>query len=461
MPVLEKPGWERFRTEKSLERATSEKTGANSLGKRQWTSKVEPMRGAFFWLSAFFVVYCARPEDWVPGLKFVPLAKISGIFALAGLLMGGARTRQGLRKLPREAYYLIAMIALLFLAAALSPVWKGGATVKTLEFAKVLIAWVLTYVVVISFERVRRILFIQAGSVAVIAVVSIVKGRGHPRLDGVLGGIYSNPNDLAFAIVLALPFCAAFLLSTKKIQVKLAWLIAMLVMCLALFMTASRGGFITLVIAGMVGLWHFGVKGRRPQLIAATILVGTVVGLATGGRLKDRFMAISGRDLSDTTDQSAYGSYEQRRYLIAKSLEGIEHYPLGIGLGNFPNYSGKWRDVHVAYLQIMVEGGILCGILYVMFFWRGFLNLRQLKKLGMPDKELELFAGALHSSLVGFLVGALFSPEAYQFFPYFAVAYSSVLLAIARNRQGEMPPEETKRFGSGRRAKNGDLAWLR
>lgn len=460
MPVLEKPGWERFRRQKSAEESSPQNTGAALGGKRQWARKIEPMRSAFFWLSAFYVVYCARPEDWIPGLKYIPLAKISGIFALAGLLMGGARTRQGLRKLPKEAYYLLAMIALLFLSAALSPVWKGGATAKTMEFCKVMVAWVLIYVVVINFKRFKKIVFIQAGSVALIAVVSMLKGRDHPRLEGVLGGIYSNPNDLAFAIVLAMPFCAAFLLSAKKVPAKLAWLLAMLVMCLALFMTASRGGFITLVITGMVGLWHFGVKGRRPQLIAAAVLVAAVVGATAGGRLKDRFMAISGKDLNDTIDQSAYGSYEQRRYLIVKSLEGMARYPLGIGQGNFANYSGKWHDVHVAYLQISVEGGILCGILYVMFFWRGFSNLRQLKKLRTPEKDWQLFTGALHSSLVGFLVGALFSPEAYQFFPYFAVAYSSVLLAIARNRQAEMRPDEIQRLGEGHANKR-DFAWMR
>jgi hypothetical protein len=38
-------------------------------------------------------------------------------------------------------------------------------------------------------------------------------------------------------------------------------------------------------------------------------------------------------------------------------------------------------------------------------------------------------------------VGALFAPEAYQFFPYFAVAYTSVLLAIAKERESE--PKES------------------
>ncbi len=392
----------------------------------------EPLRGAFFWLSAFYVVYCARPEDWIPGLKYVPLAKISGIFALLGLLFSAGRAKRSLRDLPRETVYLLGMIAALVVAGVFSPVWKGGALSKTLDFSKMLVAWVLTYLVVTSFERLRRIIYIQTASVAVISVVSMLKGRDHPRLEGVLGGIYSNPNDLAFAIVLSIPFCIAFLLRARSLARTAIWGAAIMVMCTALFLTASRAGFLTLLASGAVALWHFGVKGRRIHLVAGALLVALVIGVTAGGRLKDRFFAISGEELSNDIDVSAHGSYEQRVRLMKVSLDGMVHYPWGIGVGNFPNYSGTWREVHVAYLQIAVEGGILACILYLLFFGRGFGNLRRLRRVGPLDEETTLFAGALHSSLVGFVVGALFAPEAYQFFPYFAVGYTSVLLAMAQ-----------------------------
>ena len=166
---------------------------------------------------------------------------------------------------------------------------ERGSIFKTLDFAKVPVAWVLTFLAITNFERLRRIIFIQSGSVALITAVSVVKGRSHPRLEGVIGGIYSNPNDLAFAIVLSLPFCFAFLLSTRSIPRKIAWAGAMLVMCLGLFMTASRAGFIDLVATGAVCLWYFGVKGKRYHLVAAALLVALVFGVALGGKLKDRF----------------------------------------------------------------------------------------------------------------------------------------------------------------------------
>lgn len=386
--------------------------------------------GAFFWLSMFYVVYCGRPEDWIPGLSHVPMAKITGIFALLGLLISLGRTQRKFKDLPREAFYLLALSGVLSLSAVLSPVWRGGALSHTIDFSKVFVAWVLTFLLVTEFSRLRRIMYIQAVSVAVISAVSIVKGHSMPRLDGVLGGIYSNPNDLAFAVVLTLPFCLAFMLTTKSVLVKLAWLGAILTMALTLLMTASRGGFVTLVISGAVCLWHFGIKGRRIALLVATGFTGVLLLVVAGGPLVRRMEAISGH-VATLEDNRAYTSYEDRVFLMKRAVEGIEHYPiLGIGVRNFEVYSTIWREVHMTYLQICVEGGIPSLILYLLFFGRGFSNLRKLRK---RSKELDghtvLLVGALHSSLVGFVVGALFSPEAYQFFPYFAIAYTSALVA--------------------------------
>src|SRR5581483_11029539 len=417
-----------------------EKDISNATTLKKPAFQREPLSGAFFWLCVFYLIYCARPEDWIPGLSYIPLLKIAGVFALLALLMSAGKGSRGLQDLPLEAKLFFAMVVLLFVSAVLSPVWKGGAFFKTLDFAKAPVAWVLTFLAITNFERLKRIIFIQSASVALITVVSVVKGHSRPRLEGVIGGIYSNPNDLAFAIVLSLPFCFAFLLSTRSIPRKLVWAGAMLVMCLALFMTASRAGFIDLAVTGAVCLWYFGIKGKRFHLVAAGLLVALLLGVATGGRLKDRFFAISGQNVQTAMDQSAHGSYEEREFLMKESIKAVVHYPLGLGVGNFVSYNGTWREVHVAYLQIASEGGIACFVLYLLFFGCGFANLRKLRRMPIEDPQVVLFSGALYATLIGFVVGALFAPEAYQYFPYFAVAYTSVLLAIAKEKHWAESP---------------------
>jgi O-antigen ligase len=275
-------------------------------------------------------------------------------------------------------------------------------------------------------------------------MISVLKGSSHLRLQGVLNGIYSNPNDLAFAIVLSLPLVLLLLLSSRNAISKFAWSAATLLMLYTIFLTASRAGFIDLVISAPVALWFFGVKGRRPQLIVITIVAGALLMAVGGKHLVERFSAISG-NINSGLEQSAHGSYEERKFLMARALTGIAHYPLtGVGAGDFLAYSGKWKQVHMTYLQIGVEGGIPVLILYFMFFFSGFRNLRELNKRRDLDPETRLFAGALYTCLVGFVVGACFAPEAYQFFPYFTIAYISALLAIVKERAAGPPAPASK-----------------
>ena len=441
-----------MRTLQPKEKTILQVKGITGVSKPGWRRNPEPnrepLRAAFFWLSAFYLVYCARPEDWIPGLRYIPLAKITSLLAFFALITSVGNTKRRLRDLPFEGRVLIILVCLLIPASLFSPVWRGGALANSLTFAKVAVAWVLTFLAVTNLERLRRIIFIQTASVAVVAIVSIVKGHNAPRLEGVLQGIYTNPNDLAFAIVLSLPFALMFLLQSRGLMRKMAWLFSLLMMAVALFLTGSRGGFIQLIAAGAVCLWYFGVRGKRPQLVIATLLVGAVLLVSAGGKIKSRFFAISG-EINSGLDQSAYGSYQERRALLVDSVKGMLRYPiLGIGVNNFTNYSGRWREVHNSYLQIGVEGGVFALALYLMFFWRGFANLRLLRKRRDLDPDVILLVGALHSSLVGFVVGAMFGPEAYQFFPYLMVAEVSALLFIIRERESE--PDAGTYSGPGR-----------
>ena len=416
-------------------------------------------RSAFFWLCAFWFVYCARPEDFIPGLKYIPLAKITGLFTLIGLLSSAGKTKRSMHDLPREGRYLLALTCFLLCTSVISPVWRTGALLRSIDLAKGTVAWVLTFLLVTSFKRLRRIIFIQAASVAMIATVSVIKGHNTPRLEGVLNGMYFNANDLAFALVLSLPFCLAFFLQGRDAVRKAFWLFSMMFMGIALILTASRAGFMCLLISGSVTLWHFGVKGKRPQLILGTFVVAAILLIVAGGRLKDRFVALSGH-AEDSKDQSAYGSYVQRKALMISAVQAMVKYPVyGLGVGNFVSWAGYWREVHNSYLEMGAEGGFPALILYLLFFARGFANLKELRKRKDLEPHVLLFVGALHSSLVGFIVGALFEPEAYQLFSYIAVAQTSVIWAIIHEKDAGAPTAPVlSRFSLSNRGIRGRLS---
>ena len=385
-------------------------------------SRRQSLVGAYVSLLLFMVVYCARPEDWIPGLSIVPLAKITAILALLALVLYVRYSRQ---RLPQEVLYLVFLIGWLLLASMMSPVWRFGALQQTLEFAKVLLLVIVIAMAVKTAERLRRLIFVQAASVAVIAMVAVLKGRLMlGRLEGILGGNYSDPNDLALAIIISLPLCLALLLLSRSGIRKAVWALLMLVMLYAVFLTASRGGLISLVATTAIFLWEFAIRGRRRYLMVLAVLAGLILWQFSAGTLAERFKgALNG------TESSA----EARQELFWRSVEVTKRHPLfGVGPGNFVELSGNWHVTHNSFTEMSSEGGMPAFALYVLILWSGFKNLTASKRIARGRTELSLLARALYASLFGYLVGSLFLSVSYQFFPYFLVAYTTVLFQIAK-----------------------------
>ena len=395
------------------------------------TSIPEPLSGAYFWLLAFFVVYCARPEDWIPGLHELPLAKITGMLALVAFVLSLGQAR----RLPREVVYLFLLFAQLCLTVPFSPVWRGGAFNQVLDFSKVVVIVPVTIIVVSSLARLRRLIFIQTASVFAVAIVSLVKGQVRAgRLEGVLRGVYGNPNDIALGIVLTIPFCFVFMLVARSAFRKAFWLLAATAMTYCLFRTASRGGLLAFVAAMGLLLRELGIKGGRRYLLPLAGLIVLGGWLVAGQRLKERFDATVG-NLDRPEDKSAYGSALQRREILWRSLVVTAQHPLfGVGPGNFTGMSGTWHDPHNSYTQISAEGGVPALVLYLIILRLALANVGRTRRLPDASKEEHLLAGALRASLAGYLVGSFFISFAYNFFPYFLAAYASALYAIAAKR---------------------------
>jgi len=405
-----------------------EPIAAEYVSTKQPTSRRKPLAGVYMALLLFMFIYCARPEDWIPGLSNAPLAKFTVILAVLALVFSLRHIRQ---RLPREIIFLFLLIGQLFLAAVISPVWRDGAFQVTLEFAKVFLIVLVMTVAVNTSKRLRRLIFIQAASVAVIAVVDVWKGHlllG--RLNGILRGIYADPNDMALAIVISLPLCLALLFLTRNRAWKVLWAIFMLVMTFAVFLTGSRSGLLTLIVVATVCLWEFAIRGRRRYLLALVALVGVILWQFSSGMLVGR---LNGTFNPQEDTAAAYGSAQQRLQLFWRSIEVTkEHLFFGVGPGNFDIVSGSWHTTHNSFTLMSSEGGVPALILYVLILWCGFKNLRAAEQFARSQPESRVLARALLASLVGFVVGSLFLSVAYQFFPYILVAYTTALFSIAR-----------------------------
>src|SRR5208282_4132573 len=165
-----------------------------------------------------------------------------------------------------------------------------------------------------------------------------------------------------------------------------------------------------------------------------------VLGLVGGSALRVRLGASVESDVSTLESQSASASQVQRKALLIKSLVVTAQHPLfGVGAGNFQVVSGMWHETHNSYTQMSSEAGLPALILYLMILWRAFANVGQATQRASAGKEELLWARALRASLLGFVVGSAFGSVAYLFFPYFLVAYTSILASIVSPDDGSVP----------------------
>ena len=81
--------------------------------------------------------------------------------------------------------------------------WRGGAFHTVMDkFSKAVIVGLLISMLVLSIAQLRKLLYVQAASVATMTVVSLLIHRGGGRLTGALGGVFENPNELAINIAI-------------------------------------------------------------------------------------------------------------------------------------------------------------------------------------------------------------------------------------------------------------------
>jgi O-antigen ligase len=396
---------------------------------------------AFAGLVLFLLVYCLRPEDWIPGAAVIPFAKIAGIVAVAGFGFSALLQRRGALSLQREMVFLVLLFGWLCLAVPFS-IWRSGSLNTATEFSKVVLIAILIAMIASSLGRLRRLMFVQAASVAILAAVSVWSGREavgiYSRTYGVVGNVFDNPNDLAFNIALVIPFCLAFLLAARGLSRKAAWASALAIMGYAVLVTYSRAGLLALVTAVAGCVWEFGLKGRRYHFMALIGLAGLAFLLASPTNYRQRVRTILNPDLDPT------GSSQARRELLNRSLSATAEHPLfGVGPGMFQIISGNWHVAHNTYTQLSSEAGVPALLFFVLLFWQTFRNMRRTQQLARGDVKLMLLAGALRAALVAFVVGAFFNDAGYHFYPYFLVGYASALHQIAC-RSAALEPESSQ-----------------
>lgn len=423
---------------------------------------------AYVSLMVFAFLYYMRPQDVIPGLEVLPLEKIGGGVALLALIFGVLPKDRG--RIPTELKILLLLLAHMILTIPFA-FWRGGAfdAVFT-KFSKGVIVALLIGLIVSKVFEMRRLLFIQAGSVALVAVLSVLAHNTIAgRLYGIQKGILENPNDLAINIAINFPLCMAFMFAAKSVFRKGLWAIALVFMMYCVLITYSRSGLIALIITILVCLWEYGVKQKRVVLLMGAGVFGVVaLGICL---VTPHFIArISSLWQGNIAGSGDHGSLEARETLLRQSISIAIHHPLfGVGPGNFPVVTDEWRVAHNSYTELAAEAGFPGLFLFLLLFFKSFNKLGKIRKLPgyTADPDIQLWTSALWASLAAYMVGSMFASTEYNLFPYFMVGYVCALYRIASQPLPEAAPalgrDDVTKPGASRQSasKKRELVWSR
>jgi O-antigen ligase len=242
-------------------------------------------------------------------------------------------------------------------------------------------------------------------------------------------GLYET-NYFATILVLVIPLAFVFAAEATVPLRRRLWLVTGLLLVLELFLTSSRGGFLGLLVAGMVFVYR-----RRGPMGAVAVMAVLLLGLIIvptdlGSRLWTVF----------ETEQAAPAGLEASNKahvaLFFAALRMIGDNPIfGVGPLNFKSLSTLYTGLeqgniaHNSFLEVAAEFGLPVFVIFVLLLLSVFRILNRATELGASaeGRRLAGWAEGLRSGLTGFLVAGCFISAQYEEMLWLAVFVTIVL----------------------------------
>jgi len=393
---------------------------------------------AYRGLILFTILLYLRPNELLPIGTF-PLVKILTIGTLAIYFLDKLGQGGPVSVMPRPFKYVLAIDALAIISIPLGLDPAASFESFTDLFVKILLIFLLMINVVTSFRRLRfiiEVMVISATIVGVMTLADFAQGKNlveYYRASGALGGMFANPNDLALAMNMLIPFAIYLGLMRPNPLMRFTYFVCAILLAATSVVTYSRAGFLSMVIAGAFFLAKI---GRRYPAALAVGAVGALGLLATSpGRIFTIFAGGGG-------NTSAADSASARWDLIKRSFEAAGVNPFrwlfGVGVNNFHIVSNKELVNHNAYLQVFNEIGLPALCFYVLFLASVIAIAARIVKRcrrARGYRQVWLMAVAIQTSLVVYLVGSFFASVAYLWYIYYPAAFAVCLQQILRQAE--------------------------
>jgi O-antigen ligase len=355
-------------------------------------------QAAFYALWGFVFVLPWDPLANLPVVGSIP--RIVGLVAsAAGMLHILARRRVR----PLSWFHVFAVLFVLW--AGVSTFWSIDPDATRLRFITYLQLLVLVWLlweIAWSPERQRALLQAYVLGVCVAAVATIHNYlSGDPWLSQGTWettrfvALEQDPNELGVILALGLPMAWYLGLAQAQRGATWVWRLYMPLGITGILLTASRGAFLSALVALVIVPWTLGRVRLRTKVVLYALAVGSLM-LATS------FVPEASLErIQSTRADIEAGYFGGRIHTWMAGLEVAREHPLaGVGAGGFgaavaPTLHEAMAS-HQTYLEILVEQGIVGLLLFLALVAAVITPLRYL-----PPLERRLWIVLLASLAVG------------------------------------------------------------
>ncbi|OFW17510.1 MAG: hypothetical protein A3H27_06040 [Acidobacteria bacterium RIFCSPLOWO2_02_FULL_59_13] len=400
---------------------------------------VGPVLSYSLLLLFFFLLYSQLPL-LIPALQGLRLVYAVGGAAIVAVLVEKMLSHGGWELVWPESYLLLGLLA----AAAIScfgALWPRYAVDNTLDLAK---AVALSLVLLSSVNSTRRlrvlIWFMVLGGLFPALGTLRNYFQGNLMEGGRAGwvGIFANPNELAYSLVLLVPLAISLAAGVPRwVVVLLGGIIATYIA--AIYVSFSRGGMIGLLAVLAV----IGLRGRSiPVRVLMILLLAASLAFIAQGWSRDEGFTQLGTD----------ANFRERLATMQAGFAMFADHPIsGVGLGcsviAWPLYAPpdvharRWLVIHNTFLQSLSETGIVGFLCFTLLLGAALHDAREITRRG-PESgsgDSAQLADGLGKSLWGFVVCGLSGGFILSWFPYILVGAVSSLKKITKESSPGAP----------------------
>ena len=376
-----------------------------------------------FAVTAFYVLHYVCAECFVYQSLFYHYFLVITTCIL--LIYSSIRLLLNKKRSIRITTNILLIISLLFL---FFPLIFEGITGKVEWYSSVRFICVFALVLLFSFlisnnylpkSTVEKVIILFAGIESVICFLQIFGIFSQGKYFSISGS-HANPNVTAMFLVLAFPLIIKQFVNSDK-RTKILTTIVMLAILTAIVLLKSRTAYIGLcIVIVTLSTYYIAQKSKILVLFFFLLIIAAALGISP--------------KLSNFKQNSADG----RLFVWKVTAKMIDQKPLGYGYGMVQGEYNKaqahffadnqttevekqnafyMHSVMNDYLEMSVQGGIVGGIMYLLFIilsiHYGFKNLKN---------NLYYFCGILSFALMGLTNYAFNSVFAVMVFAYYVVA---------------------------------------